>query len=198
MRTAPRADASLGPSRRQLQRGLGPRALGRIRRALVERHHQVRAESLLDFDRALRRKHELGAVEVRAKADSVGADRVELGEAHRLEAAGIGQHRAVETHEARHPAEFLDKLGAGAQREMVRVGEHQPIAQLPQLLGRHRLDRRARANRHEGRRRDLAVRGDEAARARVAVAREDLEAERRRRGLLGSALSAHRINIASP
>ena len=130
---------------------------------------------------------------MRAKTDSVGAHFVELGEAHRLEAAGIRQHRAIETHETPHPAEFLDKLRPGAKREMVRVGEYQPIAQLPQLIGRHRLDRRARANRHEGRRRDFAVRGREAARTRVAVAREDLEAERRRRGDV-----AHRINIASP
>ena len=136
---------------------------------------------------------------MRAKTNSVGAHFVEFGEAHRLKAAGVGQHRAVKSHEAPHPAEFLDKLGAGAEREMVRVGEHQPITQLPQLIGRHRLDRRARANRHESRRRDFAVRGREAADARVAITREDLETERRRRGLaMVRHFPAHRINIASP
>ena len=100
-------------------------------------------------------------------------------EAHRLKAAGISQNRAAKAHESRDSAHLMDQLGAGADRQMVGVGEDQAVAHAPQFIGRHRLDRGARSDRHKARRRDLAMRRDETAHACVAVGRADFELERR-------------------
>src|SRR5947209_3451292 len=61
------------------------RLVSRIWRAFVERHHQVGAKFLLNVDGALGREHHGRTVEMRTEADSVRADRIDFGEAHRLE-----------------------------------------------------------------------------------------------------------------
>ncbi len=117
--------------------------IGGKRRAFVERHHDIRAEPLLDFHRAFRREHQRRAVEMRTEADAVFVDGVYFREAHRLKAARIRQHRAAKAHELRDAAHLIDQLLTRPNREMVRVGQNQPIAHVPQLIGRHRLDRGA-------------------------------------------------------
>ena len=104
---------------------------------------------LLDLDRAFGREHQRRAVEMRSKTDAFFVDRIDFRQAHRLEPARVGQHRAGKSHEARDAAQLADQLGARANREMVGVGEHHRVAHRPQLVGRHRLDGGARADRHE-------------------------------------------------
>ena len=69
-------------------------------------------------------------------------------------------------------------LGAGPQHQMIGIAQDDVGADAAHLVHIHRLDRAAGADRHEGRRADFAARhGDDAA-PRLAVGRENLEAER--------------------
>ena len=86
------------------------------------------------------------------------AELPELREAHHLEAAGVGEDRMRPVHELVQAAERGDALRAGRQHQMVGVGENDVGAERPDRLGMHRLDRRRRADRHEGGRADVAAR----------------------------------------
>ena len=117
-------------------------------------------------------------------------------ERHDLEAARVGQDRPVPGHEPVQAAEPLDPLVARPQVEVVRVGQDDRRADLDEVVGMERLDRRVRADRHELGRLDDAVGQRQPAepRPRRAVGRrrdQDLERRRPRRastsghGLLG-------------
>ena len=92
-----------------------------------------------------------------------------LRERHDLEAAGIGEDRIGPVHELVQPAERRDALGARAQHQMIDIAEHDVGAQRLHLLGVHRLDRRRRADRHEGGRADRPARHRDHAQPRGAV-----------------------------
>ena len=105
------------------QRALRPamRPLGRVgddrpRRGredrLVEGDRDVRAERLLDRDGELRREPVGRAVEVAAERDAVLVDDPQVAERHDLEAARVGQDRAVPVHEPVQAAEPRDPLVA--------------------------------------------------------------------------------------
>ena len=83
------------------------------------------------------------------------------------------------------PAELLDHVLARPEVQVVGVAEHHLRADLLELERRHRLHGRLGADRHEGGRREVAVRGVDDAGTRGSV-----------RGLEGEA--GHRISIASP
>ena len=76
-----------------------------------------------------------------------------------LEAAGVGQDRPVPGHELVQPAELGDQVGAGAEVQVVGVGEDDLRAEGAQLGRIDALDRRLRPNRHERGRAYLAVGG---------------------------------------
>ena len=63
------------------------------------------------------------AVDVRLEGDALVGDLAQLGEAHHLEAAGVGEDRPVPAHEAVQAAEPGDALGARPQHQMIGVGE---------------------------------------------------------------------------
>jgi hypothetical protein len=150
------------------------------RRALVEHERDVRLQRGLHLHRGLR-PHEAGrAVEVGAEGDAllrdlqdragplaagglrgaaldlVGHRPVTHGED--LEAARVGDHRALPGHEAVQPAEVADQLVAGSQEEVERVAEHHVVAELGGLAHLERLDDRLGGQRDECGRADLAVR----------------------------------------
>ena len=75
-------------------------------------------------------------------------------------------------------ARARDEIVARTKVQVIRVGEQDLGAKVLQLLDRHALDGAARADRHERRRLDDAVREGETAAARTAVPRDDLEPER--------------------
>ena len=57
------------------------------------------------------------------KAHALLGDLADLGQAHHLEAAGVGEDRPVPAHEAVQAAEPRDALGAGAQHQVIGVAE---------------------------------------------------------------------------
>ena len=169
------AARALRPAQRQRQRALGVLARGGRGEALVERHRDVGAERALDLDHRLRREEARGAVERRAKLDAVVADLADLGQAEDLEAARVGQDGPAPAHEAVQPAELAHDVGPGTQQQMVGVAQHDAGAGGVEILGRERLDRGLRTDRHEDRRVHHAVGGGEATAARGAVGREQVE-----------------------
>ena len=149
------------PTQRQLHRDPGSIVIGRIRRALVEDHHDVRIQRLLDFHALFRRQHQTLAVDRRRELDAHFADLAQMRQAPDLKAAGIGQNRAVPAHEAMQPAVRGDDLLPRAQPEMKGVAENDLGAEIDQFMRRHALDRADRADRHEYRSLDHAMRGFE-------------------------------------
>jgi hypothetical protein len=174
-------DAPREPRARPRRRGRDARAIAGIRRAVVERHRDVRAERALDVDDALGRETHLRAVDHRAQRHAVVVDLRQVPQAEHLVAARVGQDRPVACHQGVQPAELRDRLLARPQVEVVGVREHHPRAERRQIARQHAFHRPARPDRHERRRRHLAVRRREHARARRAIrrARPDLEPEHR-------------------
>jgi hypothetical protein len=75
------------------------------------------------------------------------------------------------------PAEIGDALGAGAQHQVIGIGEDHREARRGDVARLHRLDGRGGADRHEGRGFHLAMRGDEFSAPRLAVLRRHGESE---------------------
>ncbi len=96
---------------------------GGIFQALIERHHDVAAERELDIDRGFGREQVRVAIQVRAEQHAVFGDLAQVAQAEDLESAGIGQDGARPRHEFVQPAEFADQLVAGAQEQVIGVGQ---------------------------------------------------------------------------
>src|SRR5262245_51748836 len=84
-----RGQAPSRPRARSLHRALDRAELRSSRRALVERHRDVRPQEALDTHRGLGCEAELLTIEVRAERDTVVVDRIELREREDLEAAAV-------------------------------------------------------------------------------------------------------------
>ena len=91
----------------------------------------------------------------------------------------VGEDRAVPAHEGVQAAEAGDALGAGAQHQVVGVGEDDVGAGGLHLVEVQRLDGGGGADRHEGGRADPAMRRHHLAAARRAVLRQQLKSKRR-------------------
>jgi hypothetical protein len=97
-------------------------------------------------------------------------------------------------HEAVQPVPMeSDDLGAGAQRQVEGVAEHDLRAQSRELLRVHALHGAIGAHRHEGRSIDRAVRQMQSSAARGAVSMQQFKAQAHAR-----APGAGKISIASP
>jgi hypothetical protein len=116
-----RAPAALGPAQRELHRGPCLIGIGRIRRALVEHHHDVGAERILHLDRTLRRQLDQVAVDGRAKFDALLADLAQALQAPNLKAARVRQDRPLPVREPMQAAVGADDVDAGPQQQMERV-----------------------------------------------------------------------------
>ena len=101
---------------------------------MVEHHGDVAAQALLRLDGALRRQGVLRSVDVRPERHAVVRQRTEVAQAEDLEAAAVGQDRAVPRHEAVEAAEALDEVDTGPQEEVVRVRQHDLRARAPCVL----------------------------------------------------------------
>jgi hypothetical protein len=84
------------------------------------------------------------------------------------------------------PAEVRHRLGAGPQEQVVGVAEDDLGGEPPEVVGREAGHRRARADRHEHRRPDAAVRRDELARAGAGLGISGVDLEGEGHGVLGS------------
>jgi hypothetical protein len=167
-------------------------ALDVKRRALVERERDVRAERGLHLHRGLRSHEARAAVGVGAEAHALLIDRQDAAIArtaatldlvghravtHRehLEAPRVRDDRPPPAHELVQPAHARDVFVPGPDEEVEGVAEHHLVAERRHLRRVQRLDRRARGQRDEGRRVNLAVRRNENARSGGAVAGVDPE-----------------------
>ena len=162
--------AALRPAARELHRALhlGPRR--RVAHALVELHHDVRAELLRDGHVLLGRPGDpLSVVVHGAEAHAVVGEPAELLVAEHLEAAGVGEDGVVPAHKVVQAPHLGHEVGAGAHGEVVGVGEHDLGAERLERGGREPLDRGLGAHGHEDGGRDVAVRGVQDARARVSA-----------------------------
>ena len=124
----------------------------------VQYHGDVRAERLLDRHDALRREAVQAAVDMAAKGHAVIVQPAVVGQAEDLIAAGIGEDGAVIGHKSVQPAQALDQLMAGAQIEVIGVGEDQLAAGFGKVARLQRLDIGKRAHRRKGGHVDGAVR----------------------------------------
>ena len=153
---------AFGPAQRQAHGALRLLVRGRQLHAFVELHLDVGAQQVLDFHRPLRRQQMPRAVDMGLEGDAVLIELAQLGERHHLEAAGIGEDRIGPVHEAMQATEFGDALGARPQHQVIDIAENDIGTQLAYLLRIHCLDGGGCADRHEGRRADLAARHDDA------------------------------------
>ena len=126
------------------------------------------------------------AVEMAREGHALLGHLGQLGEAHHLIAAAVGQDRPLPAHELVQPAEPRHPLGAGAEHQMIGVAEDDVGAGRAHALRLHRLDRRGGADRHEGRRADLAAPHRDRAGAGGAVGGGDVELESGSLGALPS------------
>ena len=125
---------------------------------VVQHHRHVAAQSLLDGHGPLGRDGHQPAVDVRAEDGLLLGHFDAMGEAEQLEAAAVGQDRAVPAHEAVQPAQGGDDLFAGPQREMIGVAQDHLRPGGAELFDLQPLDAGLGADRHEGRHLHLAVR----------------------------------------
>ena len=145
-----RGAATLGPLPRQLRRRSHGLFRRRIANALIELHHNVGADALLDVHVALGRPTVLAAVIItRVERDAVGIGLHHVIEAEQLEPARIGEHGAVVVHELLHAAGLFDNVDARAHVQVIRVRKHDLAVELAQLRRGDALHRCVRANRHE-------------------------------------------------
>ena len=132
----------------------------RIGRAFIEHHQDVAAECQLDVHGGGRRELVRVAIQMRLEGDAFVGDLAQPGKAEHLVAAGIGQDRARPGHETVKSPEVPDQFVAGAQEEMVGVAEDDAGLEIvPQIALAESFDGGLRADRHEDRGRDVAVRG---------------------------------------
>ena len=159
--------AAQEPPLRALRGCLGIGVVGRIRNTLVERHDNIRAETLLYLHRYLGRQKLLRAVDVRAECRPLLRDLAEIAKTEHLKAAAVREDCAVPVHEPMQPARLAHELHAGAEKEMIGIAEDDTRTEIAQLIGRYALDRRLRAHGHEDGRRKAAVLRVNHARARA-------------------------------
>jgi hypothetical protein len=123
------------------------------------------------------------AIEMRPELRAFFADHAPLGEAEHLEAAAVGEHRARPADKPVQAAAARDQVVAGTEKQVVGVAEDDLRAERLEIGVAHRLHRALRADRHERRRLDHAVRRAKLAPAGGAVGVRDGKAERRRQRL---------------
>ena len=152
--------AALSPHARQLNGAFNVGARGGIARALVELHADVGTELHGDFHVVLRRpEHVATVIIVDDKAHALVSELDRVVVAEHLEAARIGEDRAVPVHKLVQATQLGDGVLAGTHGQVIGIGKHDLGAELFDGLGRNALDVCLCAHGHEDRRLDVAVRG---------------------------------------
>src|SRR5690348_7029039 len=95
---------------------------------------------------------------MRAKFNAALADFAQLIEAEELEPPGVGKNASLPRHEAVQRADLADCLVTGPQIQVISVAEKNLDAKLFENVLRHTFYRSERADRHEDRSLDFAVR----------------------------------------
>jgi hypothetical protein len=116
----------------------------------------------LDVDGRFGGEHVLIAVEMGSEKDAFFGDFAEGVETEDLESAGIGEDGSGPGHEFVESAELTDGFVAGAEEEVISIGEDDfGVEVVQQLNGEEALDGRLGADGHEDRGFDRAVGGVE-------------------------------------
>lgn len=115
------------------------------------------------------------AVDVALESHAVVVDVVHRRQAEHLKAAAVSEDRAVPAHEAMQAAHVANEFAAGAQVQVIRVGEDQRRGDCGEVARGHRLDGRLCPNRRKHGRRDVAVRGMQNTCPRTPVLCDDLK-----------------------
>ena len=144
---------------------------------MVERHRDVGAQAPLDLGGALGREQAATPVDVTLELDALVIHAAEPVEREDLKPARVGEQRAVPRHESVQPAELCDHVLAGANVQVVGVGEHDARAHGFEVGGGECAHAALRADGHEGRRLDRPVRQCEHAGPRAAGRGVDREIE---------------------
>ena len=113
------------------------------------------------------------------KSRALLVDRAPRGQAEDLVAAAVGQDRPRPADERVEAAAPRDEVVAGPQIEMIGVAQENVGAELLEIAVHDALDGALRADRHEGRRLNVAVRGRHHAAAGAAIRVGDAKARRR-------------------
>src|SRR5438132_9941932 len=87
------------PRERAFHRLLRLELSGGISKTVVKHHHDVGAETFLDFDCGLRTEEMTASIEMRLELDAIVADVPELTQTENLIAAAVGENRPVPSHE---------------------------------------------------------------------------------------------------
>ena len=172
-----RVAAALGPAQAELHRGARDRLGGRVRGALVEDHHHVRIQHLLDAHALFRTQEHTGPVGRRGEGHALLGDLAAVGQREHLETAGVGQNRAIPAREAVQAAVVGDHVQARAQVQMEGIAEDDLRTQRADLLRQDALHRAIGAHRHEGRGFHGPAREGQAAAAGATVGGLELELE---------------------
>ena len=134
-------------------------ALGGVGRAVVEAHHDVRAEGLLDLDGPLGAQEMPRAVDVGLEVDPLLRDPPQGAQAEDLEPAAVGEDGPVPVHEPVKPPVLADQLVPRPQVEVVGVAQDDLGAGLLEPLRRHGLHGSLGPHGHEDGRAHLSVGG---------------------------------------
>ena len=127
------------------------------RGAFVQDHCYVWPQRLFNLHDPFRREIVLATVNMAAKGDAVIVQLALMGQAENLKAARIGQDGAVPAHKAVETAKLLHQFMAGAQIEMIGIGQDQLRTSLGEIARFEGLDIGQRADRGKGRHLNRAV-----------------------------------------
>lgn len=146
-----------GPADGPLDGFLKPVRFARVRRTFVETHDNVGAERILRSNSRFSIQVDPRPIDVTCELYAVFADAVQGAQRKDLVSAAVGEDGAVPCHEAVEAAEAADCFGAGAEHEVVSVGEDHFGSGVAEVLWGEAFYGAARAYGHEGRRLDVAV-----------------------------------------
>src|SRR4030095_209681 len=133
-----------------------------VRRAFVEGHADIAAESGLDRHGLTRAEKHRCAVDVILKVHAFLGDLAKAGEGEDLESAGVGEDGAVPSHKSMQPAEVFHHFHAGADEEVIGIAQDDLRSERFELIGRAAFAGGLRADGHEDGCLDRAVARDEA------------------------------------
>ena len=111
---------------------------GWILDALVKGHGHVAAQVGLDLHGLLRAHKNAPPVDVRGEGHALLLDLLQTGQGEHLKAAAVGEHGAVPPHELVQAAHVPHHPVAGAQMQVIGVGQLDLTAQLFQVKGVYR------------------------------------------------------------
>ena len=163
---------ALGPTQRQLHRAARDVLVSRIGRALIEDHHDIRAQVTLDLHGLFRPHEHLGAIDRRREVDALLLDLAHRSQTEHLKTTGIGKDRPLPLHEVVQVAVALDHLGAGSQPEVKGVAQDDLRTDRFDVPRQHALDGTVGAYRHEGRRFHGSARKGQTPPTRLAIGGE--------------------------